>query len=204
MTEQQAPTAAENSAWAEFRTPYNVEQLKSFCCDDVERLFRINPYLEFKKWERIAADKFHVIGKNISQSEPFEFDYELTVAAIDEGLRVEYKNSLKKCTLFKIGPDETGSKLTIVDEYLNLSETEAAARAGEVDKSLSTWAEYMLRYILTWKKWSWLAPWRWYMRRVWQPMKPMSRRITYMLIWITVFEIALIALGVAIYFAEYA
>jgi hypothetical protein len=42
------------------------------------------------------------------------------------------------------------------------------------------------------------------MRRVWQPMKPTARRISYMLVWISLFEIALIALGVAIYFSEYA
>ena len=203
MSKQQAPTTAENSAWAEFRTPFNVEQLRAFCVDDVERLFRINPYLEFKKWQKIDANIYHVTGKNISHATPFEFEHDLTVAETDEGLRVDYKNSLKKSTLFKIEPYEKGSKLTIVDEYQDLSEDEAQARAGEVDKSLTIWAEYLLRYILTWKKWSWLAPWRWYMRRVWQPMKPISRRITYMLIWITVFEIALIALGTAIYFNEY-
>jgi hypothetical protein len=35
-------------------------------------------------------------------------------------------------------------------------------------------------------------------------MKPAGRRITYMLLWITVVEFALIALGVGIYFVEYA
>lgn len=203
MSEQQTPTAAENSAWAEFHTPYSVEQLRAFCTADVERLFRINPYLEFNKWEKIGDNRFHVSGKNISQATPFEFDLELTVGETAEGLRVAYQDGLKKSTLFRIEPDVKGSKMTIIDEYIALSEEQAAARAGEVDHSLTTWAEYLLRYIVTWKQWSWLAPWRWYMRRVWQPMKPMSRRITYMLIWITVFEIALIALGVAIYFAEY-
>ncbi len=202
--QQQAPTAAENSAWAEFRTPYNVDELKSFCTDDVERLFRINPYLEFNSWEKTGDNQFHVTGKNISQEEPFEFDYQLTVNTTDEGVRVNYQNSLKKSTLFKVEPHEKGSKMTIIDEYIELSEDEAKVRAGEVDRSLTIWAEYLLRYIITWKQWSWVAPWRWYMRRLWQPMKPMSRRIAYMLIWITVFEIALIALGVAIYFAEYA
>lgn len=204
MTEHTAPTTAGNSAWAEFRTPYKVDELKAFCADDVERLFRINPYLEFNKWEKTADRHFHVTGKNISQEPAFEFDYELAVEETDDGLRVDYQNSLKKSTLFRIEADEKGSKMTVIDEYIDLSEGEAEARAGEVDRSLTVWAEYLLRYILTWRRWSWLAPWRWYMRRLWQPMKPMSRRITYMLIWITVFEMALIALGVAIYFAEYA
>lgn len=204
MNEQVAPTKAENSAWAEFATPFDIQQLKSFCRDDVERLFRINPYLEFKKWEKTTDNQFHVVGKNISQGEPFEFDYELTVSETDDGLQVSYKNALKLRTSFKVEAAEQGSKLIIIDEYTNLSEEEAASRAKEVDQSLVTWANYLQRYIMTWKKWSWLSPWRWYMRRIWQPMKPMSRRICYMLWWITLFEVALIALGVAIYFVEYA
>jgi len=204
MNEQAAPTKAENSAWAEFATPFTVKELKSFCHDDVERLFRINPYLEFKKWEKMQDKQFHVEGVNISQGEPVGFDYEMTVAETDDGLKVTYKNALKLSTTFKIDKAEQGSKLVIIDEYANLSEEEAAARSKEVDQSLVTWANYLQRYMLMWQKWSWLSPWRWYMKRLWQPMKPMSRRICYMLWWITLFEIALIALGVAIYFAEYA
>ncbi len=41
------------------------------------------------------------------------------------------------------------------------------------------------------------------MKRVWQPMKPSGRRITYMLLWISLVEIALIALGAGIYWSEY-
>jgi len=204
MDEQIAPTKAENSAWAEFATPFDVQKLKAFCVEDVERLFRINPYLEFTKWEKIADRQFHMVGNNISQGEPVEFDYEFTVAETDDGLKVTYKNALKLSTTFKVDVAEQGSKLTIIDEYADLSEKEAAERAKEVDQSLVTWANYLQRYMLTWKKWSWLSPWRWYMRKLWQPMKPMSRRICYMLWWITLFEIALIALGVAVYFAEYA
>lgn len=204
MSERAAPTTAENSAWAEFITPMHVNKLKDFCRHDVERLFRINPYLEFNKWEKTADNQFHFTGKNISQLEPFEFDYEISVTETEQGLQVIYKNDLKLSTTFKVEPADMGSKLVIIDEYINLSEEEAATRSKEIDQSLTIWAKYLQRYILTWNKWSWISPWRWYMRRVWQPMKPMSRRITYMLIWITLFEIALVALGVAVYFAEYA
>lgn len=207
MSEQQAvvaPTTAGNSAWAEFRTPFNLEQLRAFCTEDVERLFRINPYLEFSKWEKTADKQCHVVGKNISHGEPVEFEHDISITETDDGIRVDYQNSLKKSTLFKCESLDGASKMTIIDEYIELSEEEMAEREKEVDRSLTIWGEYLLRYMLTWKKWSWLSPWKWYMRKVWQPMKPMSRRIVYMLWWITIFEIALIALGVAIYFAEYA
>ncbi|MDH5446167.1 MAG: hypothetical protein OEY52_11475 [Gammaproteobacteria bacterium] len=209
MSEQDvvaAPTSASNSAWAEFRTPFTMQELKRFCDEDVERLFRINPYLEFKKWEKTGENQYHVIGKNISHGTDnhFEFEDVLTVKEVDDGVLVSYQDSLKKSTLFKLEPLENVSKMSIIDEYVDVGEEEIKARENEVDRSLTIWGEYLLRYMMTWKKWSWISPWRWYMRRVWQPMKPMSRRISYMLIWITIFEIALIALGVAIYFAEYA
>lgn len=208
MSEQasvESPSQAANSAWAEFRTPFNLEQLRKFCHEDVERLFRINPYLEFKHWEKTGENQYHVVGKNISQGpdNPFEFDHIISINKSEDGVQVSYQNSLKKSTIFKIEPMDDVTKMTIIDEYIELSEDEMKSRENEVDRSLTIWGEYLLRYMMTWKQWSWVSPWRWYMRKVWQPMKPMSRRITYMLIWITVFEIALIALGVAIYFAEY-
>jgi len=57
--------------------------------------------------------------------------------------------------------------------------------------------------LINWQRWSRFRVWRWYMRRVWQPMKPAGRRITYIPLWISVVEFALIAMGVAIYLVEY-
>ena len=74
----------------------------------------------------------------------------------------------------------------------------------EVDKSLALWAQYLQQYLINWQRWSRFRLRCWYIRRVWQPMKPAGRRITYMLLWITVVEIALITLGAAIYFVEFA
>ncbi len=41
------------------------------------------------------------------------------------------------------------------------------------------------------------------MDRIWKRLKPTGRRITYMFWWITLVEIALIVLGVAIYLVEH-
>jgi len=204
MTNEAVALATEDTVWAAFNTSMTAGQLTRFCQDDVERLFRINPYLEFSKFEQTGDKRFHMAGRNSSQEQAFEFDEEFEVEPLAEGMRVHYKHGLKKTTTFQVEPAAQGSKLTIVDDYQGLSESERQARLAEVDQSIVTWAEYLQRYILTWKQWSWLAPWRWYMQRVWKRLKPTGRRIAYMLIWITVFEIALIMLGVAIYFAEYA
>ena len=72
-----------------------------------------------------------------------------------------------------------------------------------MDRSLTTWAGDLQKFLINWKRWRGFAPWRLYMRRVWQPMKPMGRRIAYIFWWITLVEILLILLGIGIYWAEY-
>ncbi|MDH5648146.1 MAG: hypothetical protein OEY67_00705 [Gammaproteobacteria bacterium] len=193
---------SQDIAWASLTTPLSTEDLNQFC-QDIERLFRINPYLEFNQWQAVSDRRYRFSGRNLSQEQPFEFDYELTVHPSDKGLRIDYNSGIKSNTEIKIEPEGQGSKLTITDRYERLPENEREAYLHEVDKSLVAWANYMRTYLTSWRRWSWFGPWRWYMRRIWQPMKPTARRITYVLLWITVFEIALIALGVAIYFIEY-
>lgn len=202
MTEQTHNIETEDAAWAAINTPLNIDELKQFC-HDIERLFRINPMLEFKVWQPQNENQFLFSGKNISQQTPFDFEVELQVYEQADGFHIKYSHGIKSSTDFKVEPAPQGSKLTIIDRYEGLSEKERKTRIGEVDKSIVVWASYLQKFLLNWHKWSRITPWRWYMSRVWQPMKPTARRITYMLLWITVVEIALIALGVAIYLAEY-
>lgn len=202
MNDQTIAENAEDAAWASLNTPMSADELKQFCLD-IERLFRINPMLEFKKWEALKTNQFNISGKNISQETPFEFETKLQITELTDGLKVDYSQGIKSSTVFKIESAPQGSKLTITDHYQGLSEEERKTRLGEVDQSIVVWANYLQKFIITWHRWSRIAPWRWYMRKVWQPMKPTARRITYMLLWISVVEIALIALGTAIYFVEF-
>jgi len=202
MTETAMTTTQDDIAWAAFNTPLSSTQLLDFC-QDIERLLRINPYLEFEKWEPLGNNRFFIHARNLSQDPAFALQLEIQIEHPKNGVRLIYNNGLKSSTTFKIEDATEGSRLTIADDYTAVSEYERNTRLGEVDKSLVKWAEDLQRYIVLWKRWSRLAPWRWYMKRVWQPMKPASRRITYMLLWISAVEIALIALGVLIYIVEY-
>ena len=204
MQSETRPAAPDDAVWAAFNTSMTVDELVHFCQEDVERLFRINPYLEFNTFEQTGERRFHMAGKNSSQTQAFEFDDVFEVKPLADGVQVHYLDGLKQTTTFRVEPAAQGSKLTITDDYSARPESERQARLTEVDQSIVAWAEYLQRFILTWKQWSWLSPWRWYMQRVWKRLKPTGRRIAYMLIWITVFEIALIMLGVGIYFIEYA
>lgn len=203
----EAPAMAEeeDAAWASINTPLSVEELKIFC-QDIERLFRINPMLEFNAWEQLSENRYRMAIKNIShKEEPFEIDVEMRVEQNDDGITIHYESGIKSKTVLKIEPSaEYGSKLTITDNYdALLSEEERKSKLHEVDKSLINWANYIQRFLVTWEKWSKYGLWRWYMKRVWQPMKPSGRRVTYMLLWITLVEVALITLGVGIYLSEY-
>jgi len=202
MNNAALPIDSEDAAWAILQTPLTETQLKEFC-QDIERLFRINPYLEFKEWRRLSENRYYASGRNISQEPAFEFGHELTVKPLPHGLQFDYTQGLKTSTRFIIENTDKGSKLTIVDDYSGHSQSERETRLKEVDKSLLKWASDIQAYLTLWQRWSWLGPWRWYMRRIWQPMKPTARRIVYMLMWITVVEIAFIVLAVGIYWAEY-
>lgn len=194
---------SENAAWASINTPLGTEELVAFCREDVERLFRINPYLEFTVWDQLADKHYVFAGRNFSQEPAFDFTLEFKVEELADGIRIHYLNGLKSDTLFKIESSPYGSKLTIHENYSPLAEGQQEEDLGEVDRSLTTWAGDIQKFLIAWKQWAWLGPWKWYMNRVWKKMKPSGRRISYMFWWITLVEIALIALGAAIYFVEY-
>ena len=202
MNTEVLPLPAEDAAWASFKTPLSDTELRTFC-EDVERLFRINPYLEFSQWQETGPQQYHFSGKNISQQPPFEFAVDLRVEHLDDGIRVHYAQGLKSSTTFKIESAPAGSQLTIIEDYSQLPEEEREARLHEVDRSLVKWANDIQSYLVHWNSWSRFRFYRWYMRRIWQPLKPMSRRIVYIMLWITVVEIALILLGAAIFWVEY-
>ena len=198
----EAATAVNDAAWASINTPLGTDELMTFC-QDIERLFRINPMLEFNVWEKLTDNQYHMSVKNISQEIPFEIDVKINIEQTVDEIKIHYSGGIKKNTVLKIEPSEYGSKLTITDSYGGLSEEELQSRIDEVDKSLVNWADYIQRFLITWKKWSKFGLWRWYMKRIWQPMKPTGRRVTYMILWITLVEIALITLGVGIYLSEF-
>lgn len=194
--------AEDDSAWASVITPLSVDALMEFCAD-TERLFRINPMLVFTKWEQSSDNCFSFSGQNSSQGKAFDFEFGLSVSKLGDGYQIDYDKGIKSSTILKIEAAEQGSKLTITDRYDRLPASERESLLHEVDQSIAIWAEYLQKFCISWNSWSKFALWRWYMRRIWQPMKPTARRITYMLLWITVVEIALLILGAGVYYTEF-
>ena len=145
MSKQLEPTIYEDNVWASFNTRLSTDVLKKFC-SDIERLFRINPMLEFRLWQAIEKNRVHLHCINSSQENPIEVDVEMSIHEVDDGFEIEYSNGIKTNTYFKIEPTEQGSKLTITENYRELSDSERESKLNEVDKSIVIWANYLQRY----------------------------------------------------------
>jgi hypothetical protein len=191
-------------AWVRIATGLAPAALVAFC-QDAERLLRINSMYEFEEWRAEGAGRFFMRVRNLSNG--LTLATPVSVEPRPDGLRIAYASGLKTATEFCVepaGPDDTpaapgGAVLVIIDDYSGTPEAERQARAGEVDKSLVWWGHDLHRYLKHWLRWSGFRPYRWYIGRVWQPMKPKARRITFMLIAITAFELLAGALAIALF-----
>jgi hypothetical protein len=197
MTGAGAPPGAD-AAWVVLETPLAPGELAAFC-GNVERLYRINPFLEFASWAQDAPDRFRAEVLNHSNGQRMTLHGRIARAA-QGALRVDYAEGLKKSTRFEIQPAAAGSRLTITDEYGAVDEAQAAT----VDRSLHAWGVALKAHLERDRRWGWLPLYRWAVERVWLPMKPSARRITFLVLVIGLADIALIALGFAIYWLEYA
>ncbi len=176
------PLPSEDAAWVRVAAPFSGETLRDFC-RDLERLYRINPMLEFVTWRSINPNHYFLQVNNLSNG--LEIATELHREETNEGFKISYAEGLKSATFIRIEPNA----LVLIDDYSGLPEAERTQRLPEVDHSLEQWGRELYRYLHNWQRWRWFPPFRWYMRRVWQPMKPSGRRIAYMLIVITLFEL---------------
>jgi hypothetical protein len=197
----------EDSAWVRIATGLSPAELVAFC-QDVERLVRINSMYEFQEWRREGEGRFFMHVRNLSNGRMIETS--VRVEPRPDGVRIVYETGLKTATEFHVEPPavqggqgkagtDSGAVLVVIDDYSGASEAERRARAEEIDKSLVWWGHDLHRYLRYWARWSGFGPWRWYMRRIWQPMKPMARRIAFMLIAITIFEFVVGVLVVAVF-----
>jgi hypothetical protein len=191
-------TPAQDCAWVTIPTPFGREELGTWL-DEPETLFRINSLLEISEWQPQGQQLIRLRGRNLSNEK--SLDLILEYRPTDQGLLVSYRGGLKRSTAFVVEPAVIGGfQLRITDDYSGWPEAERQARLDEVDRSLPQWGRDLCRYFHAWKRWSRLAPWRWYMTRVWIRMKPPARRITRWVLWVTAAEMVafLLVLGVLV------
>ncbi len=194
------PVAADDAAWVRVDTRLDGKRLREFC-RDLERLYRINPLIEFRSWRQTGSKSYRAELINLSNSREMVLD--LVREDLSEmEFRVDYAEGIKRCTWFRIGPRAHGSVLLIVDDYSRLPAAEREQRMDEVDRSLTAWGRGIYKYLELERRWGWFPPWRWYMRRMWVPMKPMARRISWMLIMINAVFFVLFLLVALVFWIE--
>ena len=188
-----------DAAWVVLETSLGTAELAAFC-RNLERLYRINPFLEFASWQQSLPDGFRAQVLNHSNQQPVLLEGVRTRTS-DLGFRVDFASGLKRRTCFEIQPRAGGSSLTITDEY-----SAAAGSAGplqaEVDRSLHAWGVAIRVYLERDRRWGWIPLFRPFVQRVWLPMKPSARRIAFLILVIALADLLLIALGFAIYWLE--
>jgi hypothetical protein len=188
-----------DAAWVVLETHWPTERLAPWLAD-VRRSYRINPFLEFANWEQGGPERFRAELLNHSNAQRSVL--EATVARVSQQvLQVDYASGLKKCTRFEIEATPSGSRLTITEEYRASDSTDAQAK---VDHSLHAWGVALKSYLERDLRWGRLPLYRWFMERVWLPMKPSARRITFLVLVIGLADMVLVALGLAIYWLEVA
>lgn len=194
------PIASSDAAWSTIDLPFRARDVAAQC-HDLEVLFRVNPFLHFAQWRQIDADAFHVRWRNESNEQELDTIVH-RVAGPGTGFTVEYERGLKRRTVFLLEDSIDGSRLTVVDDYDGTPAEERARRAPEVDRSLLAWTRALQLYFRRLKRWSWMPGWRWYMRRMWIPMKPTARRIVWLLYVITLAEFVVFLFVLLIYALE--
>ena len=182
-------------------TPLGLAELRLFCAE-IERLYRINPYLEIQAWQPLAAGGIRVTWRNLSNDQAVTLEL-LREPESENAFSVAYSQGIKRRTRFSLEPAPGGSRLVITDDYAGLSEAERASRIAEVDKSLTAWGWALHAYLRREHRWGSYPLWRWAMRRFWLPLRPAARRITTLIVLVTLAEFAFFLLVALIWWIEH-
>jgi hypothetical protein len=175
-----------DAGWVTIDTPFDAAGLGEFL-EDIERLYRINSMLEFADWRQTGERQYFMSIRNLSSGMLLETHLDMESSA--DSVTLSYSDGLKTSTTFRVEAAPDGlAKLVVTDDYSGTSIEEREKRVNEVDNSLVQWGGDLHKYMRLWKRWSWVPGWKFYMRRMWQPMKPLARRIAFILIVVTMAE----------------
>lgn len=194
------PIDSSDAAWATIDLPLPARRVADEC-RDLEAILRLNPFWIFSQWRALERDAFHARFRNDSNEQELDTRIQRS-AGPGRGFTLTYDQGLKRRTVFLLDDAVGGCRLTLVDDYDGTPAEERARRAHEVDRSLLAWSRALKRYLVRVKRWSWLPGWRWYMRRLWIPMKPAARRIVWLLYLITLAEFVVFLFVLVIYAIE--
>lgn len=194
----------ENSAWVTLAIPAPPEELTVFL-KNVERLFRLNPYLDIKQWEELADNRFHL--KALNEMNGVHYDLDIALES-QQGMRafLRYSQGLKAAleVTIEAGSDSKNAILTLREYYHKTESALDEQQLKEVDHGLVPWGNCIRAYVQGMRRWSWFKPYCWYREKFWLGMRPTHRRIALMLGWVTLLEFVVFLFIFVIYWSELA
>lgn len=199
----------EDSAWVIVDLPMPTSELFA-SLQNLERLFRLNPYLEIKSWQEENPGQLF-LGKRVHLEMANEMNglrqsLVLTVTDMQPGISftLHYADGLKQSTVVSVqGIAPFSSRLVVKDYYsTEIEVAEREARASEVDQSLVPWGTEIRSYFLGRMRWKWLPFHGWFQDRFWLKMPPRQRRIARLIIWTTALEFVVFLFVFVIYWLE--
>ncbi|MBI2236128.1 MAG: hypothetical protein HYU60_04110 [Magnetospirillum sp.] len=185
-------------AWVAVDTPLPPAELLALTAGP-ERLFRVNPLIEYREWTILDGGRLRLAGRNHANGR--DFDVEAVTEPLPHGLRLRFADGLKQSTALTVEESAAGARLMVVDDYRPLPVHEREARLAEVDSSLLPWGQALHPFLARWHRWRHVPGWRWLMDW-WLTMTPSSRRICRLVAWVTLGEFVVFLFVAAIWSIE--
>jgi len=182
-------------------TPLGLAELRRYCAD-VERLYRLNPYLEIQAWQPLATGGYRVAWRNLSNKQAATLELRLEPES-ENVFSIAYSKGIKRRTRFLLEPAPNGSRLVVTDDYASLPEEERVSRIAEVDKSLAAWGWALHAHLRREHRWGSNLLWRWTMHRFWLPMRPAARRVAMLIVLASLAEFVFFLLVALIWWIEH-
>ena len=181
-----------DAAWVKIVSRIDAQSLMDFC-QNIERLFRLNPYLNLESWTMPAHNLIDAKWQNSSNINEFTVETNIEVSYLPNEIRLRYSCGLKKETSLLIRALEQGSSLTVIDDYSSgENQTEDPAVSDQIDRSLQAWGASLRSFLFHYHYLRKIPGIELVVDRFWIRLSTMARRITYLLVVITIFELILL------------
>ena len=181
-----------DAAWVKIVTRLDAQALFDFCYK-LERLYRLNPHLSIECWMMPTQNLIHAKWHNSSNLAEFTFDSDIEVTYQQNEIRLHYSSGIKKETSLIIEPLACGSCLTVIDDYSARADgNDGHSMPEQVDKSLPAWGSSLKSFLFHYNYLRKIPGIDLVIDRFWIHLSPMARRITYLLVAITIFELVLL------------
>ena len=184
MNDQLPRQDLKNAAWVTISTRLDAQTLKHLSFN-VERIYRLNPFLKINAWQKQNESTQEVEWENHSIEPPSQERIRLTIEIHENELQIVYANGIKSRSILIVEPGDKGAQLTLIDDYGDRGERDS----HKVDRSLHVWGRALQTFFNHYRILRHLPYADNLIDRFWIKLSPFARRITYILLVITLVEL---------------